>query len=210
MKKILRNKGFTLIEMLVAMSIFVIFIGVLISSYTDIVKSQQEANDYRVLYSDARRVFDKLTEEIRGSAVYYPSESSTYYTNVNESLRLVSLDGQREVVFEYYGEEGELWYGEAVGAVGNEYSLIGSEDSRVSVSEFNVFVSPVDDPYKEENVFADGVQFQPKVTVFATFEMERRKGGDPYSVDLQTTISSRFYTESPKLEIPYLFTFTNE
>lgn len=210
MKKILRNKGFTLIEMLVAMSIFVIFIGVLISSYTDIVKSQQEANDYRVLYSDARRVFDKLTEEIRGSAVYYPSESDTDYINVNESLRLVSLDGQREVVFEYDSGEGELWYGEAVKSVGEEYVLVGEGDNRVSVSEFNVFVSPVDDPYKEENVFADGIQFQPKVTVFATFEMERRKGGSPYSVDLQTTISSRFYTKSPTLEIPYGFTFTNE
>ena len=209
MKKILKNKGFTLIEMLVAMSIFVIFIGVLISSYTDIVKSQQEANDYRVLYSDARRVFDKLTEEIRGSAVYYAE--GTDYTNVNESLKLVSLDGQGEVVFEYNGEEGELWFGEAVkGIVENEYSLIGSGDSRISVSEFNVFVSPVDDPYKEENVFADGIQFQPKVTVFATFEMERRKGGSPYSVDLQTTISSRFYTESPKLEFLYEFNFTNE
>lgn len=210
MKKILRNKGFTLIEMLVAMSIFVIFIGVLIGSYTDIVKSQQEANDYRVLYSDARRVFDKLTEEIRGSAVYYPSKSNTYYTNVNESLRLVSLDGQREVVFEYDSEEGELWYGEAVKLVGEEYILMGGGDSRISVSGFNVFVSPVDDPYKEENVFADGIQFQPKVTVFATFEMERRKGGSPYSVDLQTTVSSRFYTESPKLESLYEFNFTNE
>lgn len=205
MKKILNKKGFTLIEMMIAMVIFVMFLGVLIGSYTDIVKSQQEANDYRILYSEARRVFDKITEEVRNGAIYYGIDVD--YRNVNERLVLISMEGGRHVVFEYDDEEENIWFGEDVSQIPNEYLLISPDNDRISVTEFNVFVSPVDDPYKLENVFKDGLQFQPKVTVFATFEMERRKSGTPYSVDLQTTISSRSYSTLPTINIVTSFDF---
>ena len=54
------HKGFTLIEMLIAMTIFVTFIGILMSSYTSIVRAQRDANDYRETYVKARQVFDLL------------------------------------------------------------------------------------------------------------------------------------------------------
>lgn len=202
----MNKKGFTLIEMMVAMAIFVMFLGVLIGSYTDIVKSQQEANDYRVLYSEARRVFDKVTEEVRNGAIYYnPNEN---YANVNEKLELLSIDGSRQVLFWFDENEMNIWF-EEVENLGdpNEYLLVENEDGRISVQQFNVFISPMDDPYKLENVFEDGLQFQPKVTVFATFEMVRRKGGEPYSVDLQTTISSRMYSPLPTID---LFTLSDD
>lgn len=207
MNKILKQKGFTLIEMMVAMAIFVAFVGVLIGSYSDIVKSQQEANDYRVLYSEARRIFDKITEEVRNGSIYY---GIVDYRNANESLVLISMDSDRQVVFEYDENEGNIWFGEEVSQVSNEYLLVSPENDRISVTDFNVFVSPVDDPYKLENVFKDGLQFQPKVTVFATFEMERRKGGTPYSIDLQTTVSSRSYSALPTIDIIFPFKFENE
>lgn len=203
--KNLNKKGFTLIEMMVSMAIFVMFLGVLIGSYTDIVKSQQEANDYRILYSEARRVFDKITEEVRNGSIYYGIDVD--YKNVNERLVLISMDGDRQVVFEYDEDEENIWFGEDVSQIPNEYLLVSPDNDRISVTEFNVFVSPVDDPYKLENVFKDGLQFQPKVTIFATFEMERRKSGTPYSVDLQTTISSRSYSTLPTISIISPFDF---
>jgi prepilin-type N-terminal cleavage/methylation domain-containing protein len=220
LKKIRARKGFTLIEMMVAMSIFVVFLGILISSYTDIVKSQREANDYRVLYSEARRAFDKMTEEIRNGWVFYDSalEINVEYKKPNDVLVLVSDGGNRKVEFhfeEMVDEEGES-YDSARGNImfteegfdpvkgglyENFYPLIISEKQRAYVTEFSVYVSPVGDPYKTENIFADGLQFQPKVTVFASFEMVRRKGGDPFVVDLQTTVSSRLYTQA----LPVMF-----
>lgn len=205
----MNKKGFTLIEMMVSMAIFVMFLGVLIGSYTDIVKSQQEANDYRILYSEARRVFDKITEEVRNGAVYY--SEFVDYGSVKHDLFLISPDGERQVKFEYDDDPDvmNVWFGEAVELNPvNNYLLVSPDNDRISVTEFNVFVSPVDDPYKLENVYKDNLQFQPKVTVFATFEMERRKGGDPYSVDLQTTISSRFYSTLPTISNIFSFTFS--
>ncbi len=201
----MNKKGFTLIEMMVAMAIFVMFLGVLIGSYTDIVKSQQEANDYRILYSEARRVFDKITEEVRNNAIYY-GPNVGYYTSLHTDLKLLSLDGNRQILFSYDDVEKNIKFAEVeTGIPPNEYLLVDSEEGRITVKEFNVFVSPEDDPYKLENVFNDGLQFQPKVTVFATFEMERRKSDSTYTVDLQTTISSRLYSVSP-LPIDGLFT----
>lgn len=214
MKEFMRKKGFTLIEMMVAMGIFVMFIGILISSYTDIVRSNIEANDYRMLYSESRRVFDKLSEEIRKGSIYYNTDpdfpTNPEYIGPMNSLRLISEGGNRDVTF-------SLKPAEVVEGVADDdikwniflkedvfdplsqssYPLTGfSEGKGVYVKEFSVFVSPAGDPYNPNNVFADGLQFQPKVTVFATFGMERRRGGEPYTLDLQTTISSRFYTQA--------------
>jgi prepilin-type N-terminal cleavage/methylation domain-containing protein len=193
-KKITEQKGFTLIEMLVAMSIFVMFIGVLMGSYTSIVKAQREANDYRSLYSEARRVFDKITEEVRDNAVYYGDSVNISFNSSSDVLRLISSDGTVWSGFAY--KNNNVYFVEQRGADFKSYSLISDDkDGRLYVSEFDVFVSPAGDPYL--NVYADSLQFQPKVTVFARFVLEKRSGDDPYFLDLQTTISSRFYAPNP-------------
>ena len=72
MKKIFKTKsGFTLIEMLVAMAIFVVFVGILVNSYSSIVKAYHEANDYRKMYVEARDIFETLTRELRDGMVDY-------------------------------------------------------------------------------------------------------------------------------------------
>ncbi|MFA6992350.1 MAG: type II secretion system protein, partial [Candidatus Gracilibacteria bacterium] len=62
-RKNVKNRGFTLIELLIAMTIFVMFVGVLMGSYISVIKGQKEANDYRILYSESRRIFEMITEE---------------------------------------------------------------------------------------------------------------------------------------------------
>ncbi len=212
-----KQKGFTLIEMMVAMGIFVMFIGILISSYTDIVRSNTEANDYRILYSEARRVFDTLSEEIRKGSVEYLSNASINapftdpkYNTSNDSLVLISENGGRKVTFSYEEEadEGDISKGNIVfteeiidtfsgNPPVNSYPLLSSGDvsRQVYLTEFSVFVSPVGDPYNPNNVYSDGLQFQPKVTIFATFEMKKRKGEGVFNFDLQTTVSSRSYSQ---------------
>ena len=116
--------GFSLIEMLVAMAIFMVFTGILISSYIGIVKALQGAEEYRVLYADARHVFDVITETARNSTIY-PKENfpcnnddpnsfkgeelrrklaESPFTNPLTSLEFCSKDGLTKTVFKY--EEG--------------------------------------------------------------------------------------------------------
>lgn len=180
--------GFTLIEIMIAMAIFVTFTGIMINSYTHIIKAQTEANDYRILYSEARQVFDKLTDEIRDSAIYYP------VTNQSELILVKSGDlstGEGGVLkFSYNLGEGKICYAESQ----NSAYYLNSDEVRIK--EMNFFVSPLADPYAVENVAVKSLQFQPKVTFFGRFEKEI-SGGRLMEVDFHTTVSSRFYNEAP-------------
>ena len=181
------QRGFTLVEMLVSMSIFVIFTGILINSYASIVRAQQEANDFRVMYTEARRVFDSLVLEFRDGMVDYGHVDYGRGELLVEDLgltqpvlHLVSKDGEKRNI-EYLEER--VWV---------DGLALNSEEVRLA--DFRVSVSPQVDPYSDTHVGEDAFQFQPSVTVFASFEKDRQ-GRDPYVVDFQTTISSRIYNQ---------------
>jgi len=106
MKKILKiQKGFTLIEVLVALTIFIIFITNISSSYLYIAKSQREANLIREIYSDTRYVFNLIADEARAKTIDYacytplpleedegPSITSKRISNPCSSLLLIPED----------------------------------------------------------------------------------------------------------------------
>lgn len=65
------QKGFTLIEVLVAIAIFMIFITSISSSYLDIARSQRQANAVRAVYSEMRYIFDLIGDEARSKTIDY-------------------------------------------------------------------------------------------------------------------------------------------
>ncbi len=194
------KKGFTLVEMMVAMAIFVTFTTVLIGSYTNIVRSQREANEYRVMYVEARRVFETIVQELRDGMVDYAHYSSGALSGAQKELFLVSRDAmaKSQIVFnEDTGvvqlSKGKLFSNQVPGqdpTILNPVSL----NSEVKVKNFRVYVSPVIDPYDQQYAAYDLNQFHPKVTVYAEFEREL-SNGKTYTMDLQTTVSSRIYNQ---------------
>ncbi len=67
MKAIISHKGFTLIEMLIAISIFIIFIGLSGQSYIGLVSANRRANEAQKTYREVRHVFDIIADEARNS-----------------------------------------------------------------------------------------------------------------------------------------------
>lgn len=65
------KKGFTLVELLVSIAIFVIFLGVVSVAYIGIVRSQRQANEVRKMYSDVRTFVESLSEDMRLGTVDY-------------------------------------------------------------------------------------------------------------------------------------------
>jgi prepilin-type N-terminal cleavage/methylation domain-containing protein len=209
------QKGFTLIEMLVAMTIFVIFMGVVIQSYLGIVTSQREANEYRVMYSEARAIFDKFSDEIRNGVISYDqmgAKNGIPLPDPVTRLVLFSPDQTRGVIFQYRDEKiGFLEFEREGGALktmekfANQFQLKESyllNSDRIKVEDLNIYISPKDDPYRPENVVNNSLQYQPKVTLFAKFSKEISPGRPPLELNLQTTISSRSYV--PGYVAPYL------
>ncbi len=200
------KRGFTLVETLIALGIFAMFMSILIGSYSGIVRSLKEANDYRIMYSDARRVFDTVVAELREGIVDY---GNNVYGGVCSNPIL--LNGSKNEIYMISKDGGsvtkifqdDVKYGETSGvektrgvikvskSIGNEITL---NSPVVNVKEFQVFAYPHLDPYDLQNVFKDAYQFQPFVLVKAVFEKEKFNG-ELFSVSFETAISSRIYNQ---------------
>ncbi len=208
MKTLKQKSGFTLIEMLVAMTIFMAFVGVLISSYTSIVRAQREANEYRVMYSEARQVFETITSELRDGMVDYGYYRGTSFDK--ESLILVSKDASRktEILFDSGSNSVKVKRGvippnvkPCVNVPYNFEDEVSLNSADVKVTKFRIYVSPTADPYDlttEDlngltNIEKAGSQYHPMVTIYAQFKRQFSDTKDPFVMDLETTVSSRIY-----------------
>lgn len=120
------RSGFTLIELLVSLVIFVIFLGIVSTSYVSIVKAQRQANETRKMYSEVRSMVELLTEDIRLGAIdydFYEGTSDLANENCQEGavnsaissgrttiLALVHKDGLERSFFCFDQTSETLWY----------------------------------------------------------------------------------------------------
>ncbi|MEK7126931.1 MAG: type II secretion system protein [Patescibacteria group bacterium] len=195
MKKNFSKKGFTLVELLIAMTIFVSFVGILIGSYTSIIKGQREADEYRIMYSESRKIFETVIQELRDGMVDYKKYDANTVGGVIgglETLHIISKDAsmQSSIV---YGKSGVVSIKKGkFGEVGMELNL--NSPDLVKVTDFKFYISPSVDPYDDKNVYNDKNQLHPKVTVYGKF-VRKFGNGKEYSMELQTTVSSRIYNQ---------------
>ena len=188
-------KGFSLIEMLVAMAIFVLFTGILLTSYMGVVKALNGAEEYRILYAESRHVFDVLTDRARNATIF-TDESVDFGNGAMNELSFYSKDGLSKVTFKHDKDgrklimkEGTKWTKDDGDFVEKEVELHSDE---ISVADFNFYVWPLKNPFLYKNYDDLNSVFHPKVTFSATFEKDSPKG-DVFELDLQTSVSLRIY-----------------
>lgn len=219
-KKIRKQEGFTLVEMLVSMAIFMTFTGILISSYTGIIRAQRDANFYRDMYVQARQVMETLVQELRDGMVDYGHASVTNVVAGNVlsvplpdgQLYLVSRDGATKTHITYEkndpkdAHENVIKLQEThlkannppsndIGDYDTPFTINLNDPTNVKVSKFKLYFSPKIDPYDLKTVDYSTSQFQPRVTVYAEFTKELGANRKPYVMDLQTTVSSRVFNQ---------------
>ncbi len=199
-----------MVEMLIAMTIFVAFTGILINSYTSIVRSQRETNEYRDMYVQSRQIFETLIQELRDGMVDYPKVATT--GPHSDEIFLISKDAASKTRVFY--EDNTVKLSKKYLAQGNNPGLEGSygiedtiflnslDESGVKVTKFRLYFSPAVDPYDPVYVSYDSSQFHPRVTIYAEFEKEL-SSGKKYSMFLQTTVSSRVYNQVYPTEYIY-------
>jgi prepilin-type N-terminal cleavage/methylation domain-containing protein len=83
-----RNKGWTLVEMMVAVGVFSIAGLALSTVFTFSIRSFAALTNYAMLDRENRTAMDKLTSEIRQA-----KQVTNYTTNGNSSLTIVNGDG---------------------------------------------------------------------------------------------------------------------
>ena len=214
--------GFTLIELIISITIFMIFLGLVSQSYLSIVTTQRRANEVRKMYSEVRGFMDTLAEDIRLSAIDYecyegvivigsgsfcvPEVANSINQGRTDLLSLVKKDGLEKTLiknsYDYeekiYSIQMQKWHKKdavwepAPGFEGG-YRDVFSDKIAVDYVSFAIF--PDINPYSAENYSNNAAQFQPKVTVFLS--VGNSKGVDAkFNYDFQTTISSRVYSRS--------------
>jgi prepilin-type N-terminal cleavage/methylation domain-containing protein len=213
-----RRQGFTLIELMVSMVIFVIFMGIVASSYVDIIRAQKETNEIRKMYAEVRGFVDMLSQEAKlGTIDYACYEGTGDYCPVRDlariaagsgmtaDLALVRKDGLQKTIFRFSRDRlnsanNKIQVAKYEKRTGGTWDYApgynGFRDimgDLVKVEKLSFAINPDSDPYARENYAKSSKQFQPKITVYLTAKnkVSARSG---FSIDFQTTISSRVYS----------------
>jgi len=190
-----KREAFTLIELIISITIFVVFMGFVMAAYLTFHSSQQRVAATRGMLLESESIFNLLGDEMNDHKIhyeYYATESflgeDISYTLEAQELVLISLD-EEEFLRIYWEEDpedeekGHLFY-EIDGEEPLQLNGIGTS---VDFASFRIF--PDSNPYDTENQSdPDFPHFQPHVQVKMTLSR-----GDEVSIDLQTTFTSRFY-----------------
>jgi len=210
MGKIKTKKGFTLIEVLVSITIFMIFITSVSSAYLNIARKQREANSVRMIYSEMRYVFSLIGQEVKEKTIDYACTNGVSCSELNgisksKYLALVNNEGTKRTVFlvkdslqdgvkklYFYKETKEngdkVWNK----AGGFENGYVEIELKNIALDNFVFDISPLVDPFDSNNMGCGAIQFQPMVSIYATIHNVNHNISN-FKLDLQTAISSRVY-----------------
>ncbi len=210
MKHTKAAEAFTLIEMIIAITLFTIFIGFAIATYLTFHRADQEALVERSLMFEAQAAMDLIVEDIKENTIdysYYNEETImpdlsdivTHDLSVHLSLNageitgdtlvLRSNDGASQIVYTW-DEDAQTLSTYTIDEVGNSSDAVLLHSATTKVSYVNFRIFPDENPY--ENKTENSVQYQPTVKMDITFSMPGRIS-EEVSVDLHTSVTSRFY-----------------
>lgn len=191
-----KNGAFTLIEMLISISISMLFLGIIAGSFATLTKANKNANDAQKIYREARFVFDTVSQEIKSGKIDYECVEGTdrdcienQYADFQKSVLALLHDGGFErTLLRFSGNAVEikrqtrntLW----APWNASSWQPLTSEKLPIRNGYFNVF--PEKDPYDELNAEDNGSQWQPSIGVFL----------ETGELTFKTTYSSRTYGET--------------
>lgn len=202
------RKGFTLIEMVISLGIFMLFLTAIFGTYIRITGLQQKTNLSREAIAEAREVMSYISDEIKDKAIDYscykalfPCVNGISGNNVEE-ISLISKDGlQRTIIKKIHDSEtGKIYLtslNQARTNLANQQWIDQAQESKLhsDTLEFRdvIFqITPNQDPFSNDIEIAsrDDLQFQPVMHINLNVAQPESEDG---KVILETSVSSRIY-----------------
>ncbi len=196
MKKILKeNKGYSILEIITAIGLFVVIVAININMFLSVIKVQRRAADFQVVFDSARYAMEIMTKEITSMDIKKTLDSSVCknssclnYTNdysvATTSLAIISgLENRKGKMVKFFKDNNDTLCMVVVDASQSNSSqanscqdrIIGSfTNQKVKVSGFAILVNKL------------APHTQPKVTIKLEVSSLRDSSVKIY---LQTTIS---------------------
>ncbi|MFA5029201.1 MAG: type II secretion system protein [Patescibacteria group bacterium] len=184
------KQGFTLVEVLVAVSIFSILSVVVSSIFLNVNGLQRNTASYQRLQNEGRYMLEKLAREVRSREISYPLE------NPQDHL-FFKKDEKGNYLRICWVDDWLKYYLDADNSLDNEENLnncrtkgqpLNAHD--VSVTEASFFILPVlEDRWGEKPLS----NIQTRATVLLKIKNNSGNSKDQKELTLQTTISSKIY-----------------
>lgn len=212
MKIEVNNRAFTLLEMVLAISVFVVFLTATSGSYLSLSAAMRDANQERKVYSAAQDIIKLLSDEIRDSQVDYDcyaaekSDCKNFSLDGNKDLVVKSGDGNRRFMVRFQLEGGKLQIRKRVRDTQFDRAEVWNDDvgysewinydlpQNIAVSDLQFRVSPAQSPFSFQNSSRAEFQFQPEVTILMKLKSSLQRDAG-YIFPIQTTISTRVYNK---------------
>ncbi len=186
-----KRSAFTLLEMIIAITVFTIFIGFSIRTYLNFERADQEALLQRHLTFEGQRVLDVLTEAVQTQHIDYSAYVNRGQTDQLQGTELFlrSVDGTRTQHFFWNVPEQRLVV--QTTTVGGATETEGLTSSGVEVTALSFTIFPSDDPTSAVNRLNNDLQFQPVVWVDLTLESDGVVR-ERLVLPLHTAVTTRF------------------
>ena len=183
------QQGFTIMEILVATTIFVISVTIMMVLFNYTLKINRQVDALRQSSQGTRNFAEFLVREIRNGKIDYVTSYAScvpnYFSAQNSALAIVNRAGERECFF----ANGANLYIEKAGVV----TQINPVNLTINSSTFRFLVRPSADPNSSPY---PGIQ--PFVTIMAQFSTTVPGLSKPVIVPYQTVVSPDVY------DIPHL------
>jgi prepilin-type N-terminal cleavage/methylation domain-containing protein len=195
-----QQRGFTLMEMLVAITVFTTLIVTATNIFMLASRSERKVFDMESMQASARFTLEAIAREIRTGLIDY-----AYYTNrqlmMQTPEKVLALIDSEETPIKFY-ESNENNEDRCLDENSRPCLLVevGSlapvplSPKGTKVRALNFYISPEQDPFVFDVVsYSYLTNTQPSVTVVLSLESAGRRFNEQSSLDLQTTIASRKY-----------------
>jgi len=178
--KKINKHGFTLVEVLVSISIFSVMSVIITTVFLSANNLQQNTASYQRLQNDGRYIIEKLAREIRVREIIFPSG------NPENELRFYE-DEVGETATVYFDDINDILVYQIEDDFGTFPEQLNAEDVEVINAKF--FITPTQDPFTKANP----TDIQPRVTILIQLQNKTVNLEDQRQVSIQTTVSSKIY-----------------
>jgi prepilin-type N-terminal cleavage/methylation domain-containing protein len=186
------HRGFTVIELLVVVSIFAIGSLAISATYINFTRLHRRAANAELLGEEMRFALELIVRAARNNQIYYYTDPYPWRTG-----RLALLDGNGNWIYiENVLESDSI----CSGLNGNCLTLqmeggvqTPITGKNIHVKRFNVFVTPLDDPFLSTGVGVYANDIQPRVTIIMEADYRGANDRESAEMSIQTTVSSRIY-----------------
>jgi len=180
--------GFTLIEMIIALGIFVIVIIAITGIYTYASKGLRATAEGQEAVSDIRFTLETIAQSARTGQIDYDSYSGQTISNPEKDLFLISSNGIDKIAYRWDDTNKLITY-----QLNSDPAVILTDPANIEVEDLQFIITPLRDPYTLQDDLSYLEYQQPLVTIVQKVRSVSPREEEEKEINLQTTVSSRIY-----------------